>query len=192
MTTFRNSLPLKAYYFGLIGLLYLPIAILFLFSINANTFLSFPLQGLTLDWYEKLFASDALLRSARNSLVVALGSSLTATLMGTMVGLLMMRYQFRSKGLLVAMAVLFFAGVAVAYRAESAPNPVAAGLGVGIVAESEFGDDRRLVPLPFAGSELQTTEYVACLAERRELRLVHAFLDIVERTAPTPAHGASD
>jgi spermidine/putrescine transport system permease protein len=106
MTAFRNSLPLKAYYFGLIGLLYLPIAILFLFSINANTFLSFPLQGLSLDWYEKLFASDALLRSARNSLVVALGSSLTATLMGTMVGLLMMRYQFRSKGLLVAMAVL--------------------------------------------------------------------------------------
>jgi len=24
MTTFRNSFPLKAYYFGLIGLLYLP------------------------------------------------------------------------------------------------------------------------------------------------------------------------
>ena len=46
------------------------------------------------------------MRSARNSLVVALGSSLTATLMGTMVALLMMRYQFRSKGLLVAMAVL--------------------------------------------------------------------------------------
>jgi spermidine/putrescine transport system permease protein len=106
MTTFRNSIPLKAYYFGLIALLYLPIAILFLFSINANTFLSFPLQGLTLDWYQKLFASDALLRSARNSLIVALGSSLTATLLGTMVALLMMRYQFRSKSLLVALAVL--------------------------------------------------------------------------------------
>jgi spermidine/putrescine transport system permease protein len=106
MTAFRNSIPLKAYYFGLIALLYLPIAILFLFSLNSSTFLSFPLQGLTLDWYQKLFASDALLRSARNSLVVALGSSLTATLLGTMVALLMMRYQFRSKGLLVAMAVL--------------------------------------------------------------------------------------
>ena len=106
MTNFRNSLPLKSYFFGLITLLYLPIVVLFLFSINANTYLSFPLQGLTLDWYEKLFASEALLRSARNSLVVALGSSLTATLMGTMVSLLMMRYQFRSKGLLVAMAVL--------------------------------------------------------------------------------------
>ena len=106
MTTFRNSFPLKSYFFGLIALLYLPIVVLFLFSINSNTFLSFPLQGFTFDWYQKLFDSEALLRSARNSLVVALGSSLTATLMGTMVALLMMRYQFRSKGLLVAMAVL--------------------------------------------------------------------------------------
>ena len=106
MTAFRNSIPLKTYFFGVIALLYLPIVILFLFSLNSNTILSFPLKGLTLDWYQQLFASEALLRSARNSLVVALGSSLTATLMGTMVALLMMRYQFRSKGLLVALAVL--------------------------------------------------------------------------------------
>ena len=106
MTSFKNSFPLKSYFFGLIALLYLPIVILFLFSINSNTFLSFPLQGFTFEWYQKLFVSEALLGSARNSLVVALGSSLTATLMGTMVALLMMRYQFRSKGLLIAMAVL--------------------------------------------------------------------------------------
>ena len=37
MTPLRTSFPLKAYYFGLIALLYLPIAILFLFSINSNT-----------------------------------------------------------------------------------------------------------------------------------------------------------
>ena len=106
MTTQRGASPLKIYFFGLIGLLYLPIVVLFLFSINSNTYLSFPLQGLTLGWYEKLFASDALLRSARNSLVVALGSSFTATFLGTMVVLLMMRYQFRAKGFLVAMASL--------------------------------------------------------------------------------------
>ena len=106
MTPFRNSLPLKSYYFGLIALLYLPIAILFLFSINANTFLSFPLQGLTLEWYRQLLASEALLRSARSSLIVATGSSLTSTLLGTMVALLMMRYTFRSKGVLVALTTL--------------------------------------------------------------------------------------
>lgn len=106
MIASRTSFLLKLYYFGLILLLFLPIAVLFLFSINSNTFLSFPLQGLTLEWYEKLFASDALLRSARNSLVVALGSSLTATFLGTMVALVMLRYQFRAKGFLVAMAAL--------------------------------------------------------------------------------------
>ena len=97
---------LKGYYFGLIALLYLPIGILFLFSVNANTTLSFPLQGLTLNWYEQLFESEAVLRAARNSLVVAAGSSSIATLLGTLVALLAVRYQFRAKNLLLALAVL--------------------------------------------------------------------------------------
>jgi spermidine/putrescine transport system permease protein len=97
---------LSGYYFGLIALLYLPIGVLFLFSIQANATLSFPLQGLTLSWYQKLFESEAVLRAARNSLIVAAGSSTVATALGTMVALLIARYQFRSKGLLVALAVL--------------------------------------------------------------------------------------
>ena len=106
MNTRRAPLPLSFYYFSLIALLYLPIAVLFLFSINANTTLSFPLKGLTLDWYQKLFQADAILRAARNSLLVAAGSSFTATLLGTMVSILLMRYQFRSKNLLLALAAL--------------------------------------------------------------------------------------
>lgn len=106
MNNTRSSLPLRSYFFGLIALLYLPIVILFLFSINSNTILSFPLQGFRLGWYAKLFESGALLRSARNSLMVALGSSLSATALGTMVALLMMRYNFRAKSFLVAMSAL--------------------------------------------------------------------------------------
>ena len=97
---------LSLYYLGLISLLYLPIAILFLFSVNATTTLSFSLEGLTLAWYQKLFETEAVLRSARNSLVVAAGSSFAATLLGTMVALLAARYNFRGKGLLLALAVL--------------------------------------------------------------------------------------
>ncbi|HEY3310322.1 MAG TPA: ABC transporter permease [Anaerolineales bacterium] len=106
MNISTSSTPLKAYYFGLIVLLYLPIGILFLFSINSNTTLSFPLQGLTLSWYQKLWASTAVLDAARNSLVVAAGSSLVATLLATMVSILYMRFQFRLKGLMIALAVL--------------------------------------------------------------------------------------
>ena len=48
---------LTGYFVGLIVLLYLPLAILFLFSLNEGTSLSFPLQGLTLRWYEEVFSS---------------------------------------------------------------------------------------------------------------------------------------
>ena len=106
MNTQRSSIPLTAYYFGLIALLYLPIGILFLFSINNNTTLTFPLQGLTLSWYQKLLDTGPVLDAARNSVFVAAGSSLAATILGTMVSILYMRYQFRLKGLLMALAVL--------------------------------------------------------------------------------------
>ena len=106
MSNRRAPFSLSIYYFSIIVFLYLPIAVLFLFSINTNTTFSFPLKGLTLDWYQKLFQADAVLRAARNSLIVASGSSFAATLLGTMVSILMMRYQFRSKNLLLALAAL--------------------------------------------------------------------------------------
>jgi spermidine/putrescine transport system permease protein len=106
MNSRRGSLPLTIYYFSLIALLYLPIALLFLSSINSSAFLSFPIKQLTLDWYQKLFDADAVLRSARNSLVVAMGSSIAATLLGAMVSILMLRYKFRGQNILVALAVL--------------------------------------------------------------------------------------
>jgi len=106
MNTRRSSMVLSTYYFGLILLLYLPIALLFLFSVNASASLSFPIQHLTLDWYWQLFKADAVLRSARNSLVVALGSSLAATVLGTMVSILLMRYKFRGQNILLGLSVL--------------------------------------------------------------------------------------
>lgn len=97
---------LRGYYLLLIGLLYLPIALLFLFSINAGTSVTFPLRGFTLEWYEALFARPELLNAARNSIVVAIGSSTAATALGTMIALLMARFEFRGKGLLASLAVL--------------------------------------------------------------------------------------
>ncbi len=106
MNARRTSIPLTFYYLGLIALLYLPIALLFLFSVNSSASLSFPIKQLTFDWYQKLFAADAVLRSARNSILVATGSSIAATVLGTMVSILMLRYKFRGQNILVALAVL--------------------------------------------------------------------------------------
>jgi spermidine/putrescine transport system permease protein len=103
----RLRLPaMRGYYWLLIGLLYLPIALLFVFSINQNTTLSFPLKGFTLAWYEKLFATPALLHAVANSVIVAVSSSIAATAFGTMVALLLSRFDFRGRGALTGLAML--------------------------------------------------------------------------------------
>ena len=97
---------LGVYFAALIVLLYLPIAVLFLFSFNAGTSLSFPLQGLTTVWYERLWDSPEVLRAARNSLFVAAVSGTGATMLGTAVALLLTRFRFRGEVFLFALAML--------------------------------------------------------------------------------------
>jgi spermidine/putrescine transport system permease protein len=103
----RGFLPgLRSYVWLLLALLYLPIVLLFLFSVNENTSLSFPLKGFTLEWYEKLFGTSALLNSVKNSLIVAAGSSVVATFLGTVVAILLSRFDFRGKSLLTGLSIL--------------------------------------------------------------------------------------
>jgi spermidine/putrescine transport system permease protein len=97
---------LRLLYWLLIVLLYLPIAILFIFSINAGTTLSFPLKGFTFDWYAKILTTSGLVDSVQHSLIVAVISSTVATTLGTMVAVLLSRFKFRGKGLLTGLAIL--------------------------------------------------------------------------------------
>lgn len=60
---------------------------------------------------------------------------------------------------------------------EAVREAVAAGFGIGIVFESEFGTDPRFTPLRLTGGDFAVAEYVACLRERRSLALVRAFLE---------------
>jgi len=97
---------LRAYYWVLIALLFLPIGLLFVFSFNDSHILALPLTGFTFQWYERLFATPALLRAAGASLVVAFTSSLAATALGTMVAILIARFTFRFKPVLIGLSVL--------------------------------------------------------------------------------------
>lgn len=104
MTLRRRGLPL--YYVLILALLYLPIAVLFLFSINANTTVAFPLKGFTLDWYAEALTDGALIDAALNSAQVGVASSTVATLLGTITALVLVRFEFRGKRVLAALAVL--------------------------------------------------------------------------------------
>src|SRR5262245_33468142 len=103
----RRAVPfLSGYYALLLVLLYVPIAVLILFSLNANTVLAFPLQGFSLSWYAKALGTPEALAAARNSVVVATGSSFVATLLATFAAVLITRYQFRGKQLLLSISLL--------------------------------------------------------------------------------------
>ena len=104
--TRRAISGLSAFYWLLIVLLYIPILILFVFSLNAGTTLSFPLKGFTLDWYGKILTTSGLLDSVQHSLIVAAISSTAATILGTMVAVLISRFDFRGRGLLTGLAIL--------------------------------------------------------------------------------------
>ncbi len=54
-----------------LAFLYLPIAVLIIFSFNESRTLTLPLQGFTLDWYSKMFSNADLLAAIGNSLYVA-------------------------------------------------------------------------------------------------------------------------
>jgi aminoethylphosphonate catabolism LysR family transcriptional regulator len=67
---------------------------------------------------------------------------------------------------------------------EGVREAVAAGLGIGIVSEGELGVDARLHALNIRESGLEVTEYAACLVERRSVRVVAAFFDLLQETQP--------
>ena len=97
---------LPAYYFALLALLYLPIAVLLVFAFNNGTILAFPMRGFTLRWFEQLFATEALMRSLRNSVVVGMGSSVVATALATCGAIAFVRFQFKGKELFMTVALL--------------------------------------------------------------------------------------
>jgi spermidine/putrescine transport system permease protein len=84
--------------------LYLPILILIVFSFNAATVLeggrvlaATVWKGFTVHWYEVLVHDARIIDAVKNTLVVAIISTLLSTVMGTMAALVMERRDFPGK-----------------------------------------------------------------------------------------------
>jgi spermidine/putrescine transport system permease protein len=99
-----SALPI--YYLVLLVLLYIPIGVLFLFSVNDGVVLAFPLKGLTTHWYQDMFGNTELVRALGNSAVVAFNSSVLATALGTAAAIALVRFNFRGKGIFLAVALM--------------------------------------------------------------------------------------
>lgn len=85
--------------------LYLPIAVLVVFSFNAAR-LNVVWTGFTSHWYRELLANGPLLRSAQNSLVIAVISAAISIVLGTAAAWLLYRYRFRGARALQTLAAV--------------------------------------------------------------------------------------
>lgn len=90
----RRSWWLWAAAVAVYAFLYIPLAVVVLFSFNDSR-LNAEWVGFTLSWYGTLFHDEEMLLAARNSLFIALTASSVATLLGTMAGIAIHRYRMR-------------------------------------------------------------------------------------------------
>lgn len=90
----------KCYIFLIFLLLYVPIAVLIVFSFNESGSLA-EFSGVSLTWYEELFHDDEAFSALRNSLLLAVSSALLATVIGTFaaLGLHRMRNRYLKKAI---------------------------------------------------------------------------------------------
>jgi putative spermidine/putrescine transport system permease protein len=85
--------------------LILPILIIVPLSLSSATFLTFPLPGLSLRWYQELFTSAPWQLSLRNSLIVASAVTVLASALGTLAALGLAQARLPGHGLLMALIV---------------------------------------------------------------------------------------
>jgi spermidine/putrescine transport system permease protein len=102
----RPSRWLPAHAVLVFGFLYLPIAVLILYSFNGPGVGGFPPRDLTLDWYRTLFADGAIWEAVGNSLLVAACAVLIALGLGIPAALALDRAQFPGKALFRRLVLL--------------------------------------------------------------------------------------
>jgi spermidine/putrescine transport system permease protein len=84
--------------------LFLPLIILILYSFNEST--SMRWTGFSLRWYQRLFSERELWRSFWNSILVALSSAITATVIGTFGAIGVNWYRFRLRNYVQTISLL--------------------------------------------------------------------------------------
>jgi spermidine/putrescine transport system permease protein len=83
--------------------LFTPILIIIIMSFNSQRISSFPLSGFTFNWYEKLFKNGPIWETFRNSIFIALCSTVVALVVGFCAAYAIVRYKMKYKSLFIGL-----------------------------------------------------------------------------------------
>jgi spermidine/putrescine transport system permease protein len=128
---------------------YLPILLLIILSFNDNRMVG-NWGGASLRWYREMLQNQQVINSLRNSLYVAVASTLVATILGTITAIALERFRFRGRGAFdglvylpviipdVTMAVMMLLFFARAFAFVFSSFGITLGLGLGTITLSHI------------------------------------------------------
>jgi putative spermidine/putrescine transport system permease protein len=79
---------------AILAFIYVPIGVIVLYSFNASKVATWPIRGLTVEWYGKAFADEGIRTALGTSLVAAVGATIIALVVGTLIAVAVQRYRF--------------------------------------------------------------------------------------------------
>jgi spermidine/putrescine transport system permease protein len=100
------AVALRAYVALTLLVVFAPIAVSFVYSFDANRYATIPWGGFSTRWYGAAFADPDVARGFRNTVVVALATSVLATGIGFATAYTDYRYRFFGKNVYLALALL--------------------------------------------------------------------------------------
>ncbi|HEX8025097.1 MAG TPA: ABC transporter permease, partial [Candidatus Limnocylindrales bacterium] len=89
-----------------LGFIYLPILLIVLYSFNTAKVSSWPITGLTLDWYAKALGNPGIRNALITSVEAAIGATLVSLVLGTLVAFAVQRHAFFGRQTLSFIVVL--------------------------------------------------------------------------------------
>ncbi|MBA4255208.1 MAG: polyamine ABC transporter permease [Polaromonas sp.] len=90
---------------GVLVYLLLPVVVIIPLSFSDSSFLAYPIEGWSLQWYRDMWTSDDWSRATRNSFIVAPLATLLATVLGTLAAMGLAHHRFFAKGFITSLLI---------------------------------------------------------------------------------------
>jgi spermidine/putrescine transport system permease protein len=145
---------IKLYTFLVYVFMFAPVVVVLILSLNASQFGGFPMTGLSLHWYARLFENESIVRAFQTSLWIGLTTAVVCTALGTMAALALVRYEFPGKHWVNALIV----------GPVLVPETV---LGVGLLLANRAVGMKANYGLLLAGHILLSLPYVVLVVQAR-------------------------
>ena len=119
-----------------LAFLYLPLLVIGLYAFNERRVQTWPIPGLTLEWFEKAFHNPGVRDALETSLKAALGATLLALVLGTLAAIAVSRYRFFGRETISFLVILPIAlpgivtGMALNATFREVLEPFGLGLGL--------------------------------------------------------------